>query len=480
METKNNQDSLKQDIRDTAQDAKNFLSGVWTFIKETFKIRDEVDFENTKKEIQKGLRFEGARVWILSASIIIASIGLNIDSVPVIIGAMLIAPLMSPILGIGTSLGTNDWGTLKLSLKGLIEAVGVSLAVATIYFMLSPINAAGDQITSRTIPTLLDVIIALGGGIACIVSFSLKDKGLAATVIPGVAVATALMPPLCTAGYGIAHMNLGYFLGAFYLFILNAIFIALPAYAFVRMMKFKKVHASDKATDAKQKKYIMISLAAIVVPSIFLFVGVVKDSMFRNNVDEFVENVVVYGGSNVIDYKANYENYQTEVFMIGGIVPDDVQESWKRQLDDYGLDDMKLKINQAQDMTDNVSEKLHGELKAEIIEDLYKDNEKALKDKDEKIKLLEEELAKYGKMMTKKKPAPFIGVEEEIAVNYSDIEKISYSELVESDLHGGLETIPTLMIKWKEGVEGIDEKSKRLVKWLKLRVKLGDVKVVNY
>lgn len=480
MGTTNNQDSLSSEVRDTAEKAKKYLSGFWKFVQETFKIRDKVDYENTKREIKKGLIFEGARVWILSASIIIACIGLNIDSLPVIIGAMLIAPMMSPILGVGTSLGTNDWTTLKLSLRGLLEAVGVSLAVATIYFILSPINAAGEQITARTVPTLLDVLIAIGGGTACIVAFSLKDKGLASTVIPGVAVATALMPPLCTAGYGLAHFNLGYFLGAFYLFILNAVFIALPAYVFVRMMKFPKVHASDELTDSKQKKYILISLAAIVIPSIFLFVGVVKDSIFKNNVEEFVNNVVVYDGSNVIDYKANYDTYQTEVFMIGSIVPTDVQESWNHQLDDYGLGNMKLKINQAQDMTDNVSEKLHGQLKAEIIEDLYKDNDKALKDKDEKIKLLESELAKYSKLVKAKKNAPFIGIEDEIAVNYSDIERVSYSEVIETDLKGKLETIPTLMIKWKDGTEDIEDKSKRLVKWLKLRVELGDVKVVNY
>jgi len=455
--------------------AKGLFSGIWEFVVNVFKIKDKIDVNGTIKEIKKGLTFEGARVWILAASIITASIGLNIDSLPVIIGAMLIAPLMSPILGIGVSLGVNDWTTLKKSLKGLSEAVGISLVVATIYFILSPINIAGEQIVSRTVPTILDILIAFAGGLACIVSFSLKDKGLAATVIPGVAVATALMPPLCTAAFGIAHLDFGYFIGAFYLFVLNAIFIALPAYIFVRVMKFPKVHLEDAATETKHKKYVFISLMLIMIPSIILFVGIVRDSVFRTNVNEFVQHVVVHEGSDMVSFKADYDENQVEVFMMGTIVPLDVQASWKSQLDEYGLDETKLKIRQSKDASEEIALKLHDQLKVDIIEDLYKDKDIQLHDKDEKIAALETELMRY-----KKSDIPLLDIEKEIQINYNNIENFSYNHSMELDFSGDIDTIPTFIVKWNEDYKDVDVESVKLGKWLEARLDIDSVRIVNH
>ena len=467
METQNQKNIIKAD--DT-----NLLTDLWSFIRNVFQIKERIDIPGTISEIKKGLTFEGARVWILSASIITASIGLNIDSIPVIIGAMLIAPLMSPILGIGVSLGINDWATLKKSLKGLSEAVGISLVVATIYFILSPINTPGEQIIFRTVPTILDILIAFAGGLACIVSFSLKDKGLAATVIPGVAVATALMPPLCTAAFGIAHLNFGYFIGAFYLFVLNAIFIALPAYIFVKMMKFPKVHLEDASTEAKHKRYVFISLMLIMVPSVILFVGIVKDSMFRTNVNEFVQHVVTYEGADMVSFKANYDENKVEVFMMGAIVPLEVQSSWKSQLDEYGLDETTLKIRQSKDASAEIALKLHDQLKVDIIEDLYKDKDIQLKDKDEKIALLESELVRY-----KQGDIPLLDIEKEIQINYNNIENFSYNQSMELNFSGTIDTIPTFIVKWHDGYRGVKSESDRLSKWLETRLKIDSVRVVN-
>jgi len=456
-------------------DAKNLFTDLWEFVRNVFQIKEKIDVVGTIKEIKKGLTFEGARVWILSASIITASIGLNIDSIPVIIGAMLIAPLMSPILGIGVSLGINDWPTLKKSLRGLSEAVGISLVVATIYFILSPINIAGEQIIFRTVPTILDILIAFAGGLACIVSFSLKDKGLAATVIPGVAVATALMPPLCTAAFGIAHLNFGYFIGAFYLFILNAIFIALPAYIFVKVMKFPKVHLEDSATESKHKKYVFISLMLIMIPSIILFVGIVKDSVFRTNVNEFVQHVVVHEGSDMVSFKANYDDNQIEVFIMGTIVPLDVQASWKSQLDEYGLDETSLKVRQSKDASEEIALKLHDQLKVDIIEDLYRDKDIQLHDKDEKIATLESEIMRY-----KQGDIPLLDIEKEIQINYNNIESFSYNQSMELNFTGTVDTIPTFIVKWTEGYEDVEVESARLSKWLETRLKMDSVRVVNH
>lgn len=470
METSN-----KESKAQIKSDAKGLFHGIWEFVRNVFQIKEKIDVSGTIKEIKKGLTFEGARVWILATSIIIASIGLNIDSIPVIIGAMLIAPLMSPILGIGVSLGINDWPTLKKSLKGLSEAVGISMVVATIYFILSPINIAGEQIIFRTVPTILDILIAFAGGLACIVSFSLKDKGLAATVIPGVAVATALMPPLCTAAFGIAHLNFGYFIGAFYLFVLNAIFIALPAYIFVKVMKFPKVHLEDAATESKHKRYVFISLMLIMIPSIILFVGIVKDSVFRTNVNEFVQHVVVHEGSDMVSFKANYDENQIEVFMMGTIVPLEVQASWKNQLDEYGLDETSLKVRQSKDASEEIALKLHDQLKVDIIEDLYRDKDIQLHDKNEKIAMLESELIRY-----KQGDIPLLDIEKEIQINYNNIENFSYNQSMELDFSGKIDTIPTFIVKWSEGFEDVENESAKLSKWLEARLKMDSVRIVNH
>ncbi len=470
METHNKVESKAQ----IKSNANGLISGILDFIVNVFQIKDRIDIPGSIKEIKKGLTFEGARVWILAASIITASIGLNIDSVPVIIGAMLIAPLMSPILGIGVSLGINDWPTLKKSLRGLSEAVGISLVVATVYFILSPINIAGEQIIFRTVPTILDILIAFAGGLACIVSFSLKDKGLAATVIPGVAVATALMPPLCTAAFGIAHLNFGYFIGAFYLFVLNAIFIALPAYIFVRVMKFPKVHLEDAATEAKHKRYVFISLMLIMIPSIILFVGIVKDSVFRTNADEFVQHVIVHEGSDMVSYKANYDENNIEVFMMGTIVPLEVQASWKNQLDEYGLDETTLKVRQSKDASAEIALKLHDQLKVDIIEDLYKDKDIQVNEYKKRLAEVEGELARY-----KQGDIPLLDIEKEIQINYNNIDNFSYNQSMELDFSGKIDTIPTFIVKWNGGYKDVETESTKLGKWLEARLNIDSVRIVN-
>jgi uncharacterized hydrophobic protein (TIGR00271 family) len=453
---------------------KGLLVGVWNYIHHFFHIKDDIDIKGTLIEIKKGLDFGGARAWILMAAIFMASVGLNMGhmAIAVIIGAMLVAPLMAPILGTGVSLGTNDWKMLKKSTISLTQAVVISLIGSMIWFIISPINSPSDALTARTIPTIFDVVIAIMGGIACIVSFSLKDKSLAGTVIPGVAVGTSLMPPLATAGYGIAHWDAVFFYGGFYLFLINAIFIALPAYVFVRMMKFPKVTLENEAKERKHKKYLIISLAVILIPSIWVFFGVVKDSVFNADVDDFVDNVVQYDGANMIDYKSDRESNTLEVYMLGEIVPDDVQEAWRQQLDDHGLEGTKLTISQAKNMTGEIAE---DHLSSEFIEDLYKEKDIQLHDKDEKIKFLESQLSGFNKTSV-----PLLEIEKEIQINYNKVQKLSYNESMELNFNGTVDTIPTFIVKWEEGYEEAEEDSKRLVNWLALRLDIESPRIVNH
>lgn len=474
MEKPDNQEKTldkKKSAKKVAGHAKGIWGEIRHYVHDIFHIRDEVDMPGTIREIKKGLDFGGARAWVLMCAIFIASIGLNMGhmAIAVIIGAMLIAPLMAPILGAGVSLGTNDWNTLKKSTKSFIQAIAVSLFGSFVWFMVSPINAPSDALVVRTIPTLFDVVIAIFGGIACIITFSLKDKGLASTVIPGVAVGTSLMPPLCTAGYGIAHGDILFFAGGFYLFIINAVFIALSAYVYVNVMKFPKVHLADKKIEKRNNKYIIVSLLITIIPSVWVFIGVVKDSIFQSNTDQFVEEVIEYDGSDVIEYHSDRKENSIEVFMIGEVVPDNVQNAWRNSLAKYDLPGVDLKISQSKGA---ISE---DHLSSEFIEQMYKDKDVQLHDRDEKIAFLENKLSKYRKY-----DIPLLEVEKEIKINYDQIKKLSYSESLVLNFDGKIDTIPTFTVKWEKGYERAGEDSEKLVKWLELRLDLDSPRIINY
>ena len=218
------------------------------YLSDLLDLRKASDFEKTKAAISEGISLRGYNLWILLCSTILASIGLDTNSTAVIIGAMLISPLMSPILGVGLSLAIHDKQLLIRSLRDLFLAVVISLAASVLYFFLSPLSEPTIELQARTFPTLLDVLVALFGGIAGIISISRHDQ---INAIPGVAIATALMPPLCTAGFGLATLRWDYFFGAFYLFFINAVFISLATYLIVKYLHFPEIHHLDKKLDKK-------------------------------------------------------------------------------------------------------------------------------------------------------------------------------------------------------------------------------------
>lgn len=204
------------------------------------------DFNTIHKIIENDIVFKGTNMWILVFAIIIASVGLNMNSTAVIIGAMLISPLMGPINGMGYSIATYNFELFRRSVKNFIFAVVASLAASTTYFAISPISTAHSELLARTSPTIYDVLIALFGGLAGIVAISSRKKG---NVIPGVAIATALMPPLCTAGYGLATAQFQYFFGAIYLFTINTVFIAISSVAISQILKFPITTLVDEARE---------------------------------------------------------------------------------------------------------------------------------------------------------------------------------------------------------------------------------------
>lgn len=243
------------------------------------------DPAKTMEEIEGNISFRGANLLILVFAILIASVGLNMNSAAVVIGAMLISPLMGPIVGVGAGLAILDLGMVNRALRNLGFAVGASVLTSTIYFLISPLDDAHSEILARTSPTIWDVLIASAGGFAGITASASKDRG---NVVPGVAIATALMPPLCTAGFGLAHNNWGYFAGAFYLFLINSVFISLAALVTLRWLRYPARQHPDEATTRRIRRFTTIAVLATVLPSIYLAWRLVGENTFRNKAQRFI------------------------------------------------------------------------------------------------------------------------------------------------------------------------------------------------
>ena len=304
---------------------------------------DKDDEEATIRSISRGASFKGANVWILVFAIFMASLGLNVNSTAVIIGAMLISPLMGPIIGMGLAVGINDFELLKRSAKNYFVATVISVATATIYFLLTPLDEAQSELLARTSPTLYDVLIALFGGAAGIVALSTKDKG---NVLPGVAIATALMPPLCTAGFGLATGNIVYFLGAFYLFFINTVFISLATYLGVRMMKFRPKEFVNAAGQRKVKRYIIGVVAATMIPAAFMTAHIVGKSLFAGNMNRFVKEQLESGGTRIVSYDANRDSMVLSVVAVGQELSDSAIRAAEKRMADYKMAHYRLKVYQ--------------------------------------------------------------------------------------------------------------------------------------
>jgi len=267
-----------------------------------FDLRSEMEgYDAIHENIASGIVFRGTNLWILMFAIVVASVGLNMNSTAVIIGAMLISPLMGPIIGMGYSLATYDFQLLRRSMKNFSFAVGVSLLTSALYFLLTPINEAHSELLARTSPTIYDVIIALFGGLAGIVAMSSRLKG---NVIPGVAIATALMPPICTAGYGLATLQFNFFFGALYLFAINTVFIAFAALIVCQMLKFPIRSIVDPARKKHVNRVITAVILITLIPSIIFGVKLVKNEEFAQNAENFIAEVTLLGGNYLQDKKS--------------------------------------------------------------------------------------------------------------------------------------------------------------------------------
>ena len=319
-------------------------SNIWGEVQKYFSVKGFLTSKSdVEKRINDGISFIGPNLWVLVFAILIASLGLNINSTAVIIGAMLISPLMGPIIGMGYAVGTNDFELFKKSLKNYIVATLISLVTAAVYFAVTPYRGAQSELLARTSPTIYDVLIALCGGAAGIVALGAKDRG---NILPGVAIATALMPPLCTAGFGIASLSLKYFLGAFYLYFINTVFIALATFIGVRAMKFRrKADLEDKASR-NVRRYIIAIVIITMVPAVIMTVNIISESIFDSSQRRFVSHEMNFSGTQIISQKADRSNKVLTVAAVGKEIPQKDINELNLKLPSYGMAGYTLNVIQ--------------------------------------------------------------------------------------------------------------------------------------
>lgn len=451
------------------EDVKSLGTKFKEFIQYRFNLdEDKAEQSEVIENIRRGVDFRGTNLWILIFAIVVASVGLNVNSTAVIIGAMLISPLMGPIMGIGLSLGINDFELLKRSFKNFIVAVAISLIVSTLYFMVSPLSTAQSELLARTTPTIWDVLIATFGGLAGIVAQSRKDR--TSTVIPGVAIATALMPPLCTAGFGLATGNWAYFGGAFYLFFINAVFIAFATYFIVRFLKYDKKQHIDPSRAKKVKRYMVIIITATMVPSVILAYGIVQRTIFESAAANYVAKVLVFDRSQVVSTDIQYapradKGNQIEVVMVGEALSNEVIEMARAQMSQFGLRNTELVVRQASQTDAFDSHTLQGMLRT---------NTQILDEKNAKIKKLETQLAGLAS-----DTLPAGSIAREMSSLWSDVRGVSLSKSRTMSPQGrAVGDVLLCVIETTSHDEVSAENRAKIRNWLAARTGIKNIKII--
>ena len=429
------------------------------FFARIFDVRQEKeDEQETIDSIKKGVEFKGTNLWVLIFATFIASLGLNTNSTAVIIGAMLISPLMGPIMGFGLGLGISDFELIKRSFRNFAIATVFSVITSSIYFLISPISEAQSELLARTQPTLYDVLIAFFGGLAGIVASSTKSKG---NVIPGVAIATALMPPLCTAGFGLATGNLYYFFGAFYLFFINSVFISLATYLVVRVLKYPKKVFLDKDHEKRVTRYVGIIVIFTIVPSLFLSYCLVKTTYFNQQVLNYVNTELAFPNTQILSKTITNTSDKKEikVVLIGDNVSDSTIESARNRLPNYGLKDVSLVVQQGFSEQETDINKL----KSLLMQDLYKNSEQVLRTQAMQIDSLQRELKSYhdDRLLAEQ-------IKPEVKVLFPFVREISCTHTclipVDSDTQK-----PIMLIYVKSSEKISAENKRKLTDWLSAR-----------
>ena len=426
-----------------------------------FRLNDEREEPQAVIEnIGSGVEFTGTNLWILVFAIFIASLGLNVNSTAVVIGAMLVSPIMGPIIGLGMGMAINDLALLKKALYNYLFAVIVGLAASTVYFTLSPLHEATTEILSRTSPNIYDVLIALFGGFAGILAVSSKKK---ANVIPGVAIATALVPPLCTAGYGIANWNFAYFSGAMYLFIINTVFIALATLVTARFLEFPSKHLPSEHDEVVSKRVVFIVVIITILPSIYFGYDIVQQNRFRQRANKFVETEAVFPNDYLLKKEINAKAKKIRLIYGGQVIPETEIDALKSKLPRYDLNGVQLDIQQG-------FAYLADPAKGDTEDDQQKQLADVLNAKDTEIKELEAKAATVDKDRDLTKQ-----IFAELQVQYPSIVSCVLQQVANTS--GSGQNMIWLAVISSDKKISVAEQQK-IEKWLKIRIPADELNVL--
>lgn len=440
---------------------------VWRIAKRFFNaLPDKTDETAIVEQISDGVTFRGANLWVLIFAIFIACLGLNLNSTAVIIGAMLISPLMGPIIGMGLAVGRADLELLKRSLTNYGVSTVISVLTAALYFQLTPLTEAQSELLARTSPTLYDVLIALFGGAAGILALSTGGKG---NVIPGVAIATALMPPLCTAGYGLAMGEWSFFFGACYLFFINTVFIALATYVGVRLLKFRPKQFVDKARLAVVNRYIAVIVVVTMLPAVYMTTQIIRQSVFENHVKQFVKQELNQPGTRILSEQADRETKTLDVVALGAALPNEMIEAARQRLADYQLADYQLNVIQGA-QSDSL---LLARNNAGTQQSLSGQDQQHLVLQTERVAQLERETADYRRL-----DALAREIGGEVKAVCPKVESIGLSKITETPVDSGAVHSYVLAVANSRTPLPATDRD-RLAQWLKVRTQADSLRLVT-
>lgn len=437
------------------------------FVKKRLYILDNAEPEKTIEGIKKDIDFSGFNLWILIPAILLASTGLNANSAAVVIGAMLISPLMGPIMGIGLSVGINDSNTLKRSLRNLGIMITVSLITSTLFFLIIPISDASSEILARIKPDLRDVFIAFFGGFAGILAGNRREKN---NVIPGVAIATALMPPLCTAGYGLATLQFHYFLGAAYLFLINTFFIALATVLVVRYLRFPVATFVNPSKARRSRQLIGLAVIVMILPASYIFYTVVKEGIYKRKVDNFIATTTNYEGTEIVKKEIVVTDSISSItlVMFGEKIPAEVIAAWQKELS-ITVENTKLRIFQGSD-----AEPL---AEANEMIDLYTRAHSDALSKQQVINELELKLQAY------ESDALPNSLFKEIKINYPEIVSVKMGKMLFSELDSNqIINEANFYVQFDSSKKTVEKETRlgQLEKWLTSRLGIEYISVSEF
>uniref|UniRef100_UPI004049DC1E DUF389 domain-containing protein n=1 Tax=Flavobacterium sp. TaxID=239 RepID=UPI004049DC1E len=448
----------------------NILAIIKKYLLEIFDISSDTDKAATIEDIKNGIYVKGQIAWVLIFSILIASAGLNTSSTAVVIGAMLISPLMGPILGIGLSLGINDIDFLRKALKNFAVMVILSLLTSFLFFSIPMFQDETPELIARTFPDVRDVIIALSGGLALIVALSRRHKSI--NTIAGVAIATALMPPLCTAGYGLATGKWSFFGGAMFLFSINTVFIASATFLVVRFLKFPYEAYANSQRRKRISQIITLFAIAILVPSVYMFYNLYKKSDFNQKVDSLINNVKTEKGILILDVHTNYATKNIEFAVIGKSLSKTDVSKFEEKMEEMGYANCEFKVLQNAGNIETINKINEIETSFLSNQQLLVKKDAILLDKDREIFELKNQL-----VVKKEQDFPFNAIAKEIKSLQNEIIEVAYANAITTNF-SVTDTIPVFQVKFSEKLKNT-EKAKTTVtlqKWL--RTKLDNEKII--